>query len=39
MWNQLTEGVDPTVAAMATMLFAVSMSLMLAVVAFRKARA
>jgi putative spermidine/putrescine transport system permease protein len=39
MWNQLTEGVDPTVAAMATMLFAVSMSLMLAVVGFRKARA
>ena len=39
MWNQLTEGVDPTVAAMATMLFSVSMSLMLAVVGFRKARA
>lgn len=39
MWNQLREGVDPTVAAMATMLFAVSMSLMVALVALRGARA
>jgi putative spermidine/putrescine transport system permease protein len=38
MWNQLTEGVDPTVAAMATMLFAVSMSLMIALVGFRRVR-
>jgi putative spermidine/putrescine transport system permease protein len=38
MWNQLTEGVDPTVAAMATVLFVVSMSLMIALVAFRGAR-
>ncbi len=30
MWNQLTERVDPTVAAMATSLFAVTTGLMLA---------
>jgi putative spermidine/putrescine transport system permease protein len=38
MWNQLTEGVDPTVAAMATVLFAVSMSLMILLVWARRAR-
>jgi putative spermidine/putrescine transport system permease protein len=32
MWNQLTEGVDPTVAAMATTLLAVTMSLMLVLI-------
>jgi putative spermidine/putrescine transport system permease protein len=38
MWNQLTEGVDPTVAAMATILFAVSMSAMVALVGLRRVR-
>ena len=36
MWNQLTEGVDPTVAAMATSLFAITMLLMLGLMLLRR---
>jgi len=39
MWSQLTQGVDPTVAAMATSLFAVTMSLMIASIWLRRGRA
>jgi len=38
MWSQLTEGVDPTVAAMAATLFAVTTSLMLALLFLRGRR-
>jgi len=38
MWNQLTEGVDPTVAAMATTLFAVTTGLMIALMCSPRAR-
>jgi putative spermidine/putrescine transport system permease protein len=39
MWNQLTESVDPTVAAMATSLFAVTTSLMFGLLWLRRSRA